>query len=214
LGWASPVHVSPILEPVYLSPLLPDLRFRAVILTSEAAALAARNLSGLPKLAWCVGDRTATVARRVGFDAHSANGDASDLFAAILMAAQPGPLLYLHGRETRGGFVQDLISAGIETHSVLAYEQNPRPLTPAALRLIRKTGPVILPIFSPRSAALLVTEWQEADAKAAPHVIALSQSVADSAAALHPASLTIAARPDGDSLLAAIRQMTLQTGWA
>lgn len=214
LDWTGRVHVSPLLEPVFLAPTPLDHPYVAVILTSEAAAIAAQNLPGLPNLAWCVGDRTARAARRGGFTAHSAKGDASDLLAAILNAKGPGPLLYLHGREIAGTLVQDLNSAGIMTHSLLAYAQNPRPFGPDALRLIRQPGPLILPILSPRSAAILAAEWQASGARAAPHVIALSQAVADVAARLHPASLTIASRPDGDSLLAGMRHMSEEAGWA
>lgn len=214
LEWTGKVLVSPLLEPVFLNPIALGLPFHAVILTSETAALAARNLPGLPKLAFCVGDRTAQVARRLGFTARSAMGNASDLLDAIVDAGKRGPLLYLHGRETTGSLAVDLNSAGIETHSLLAYAQNPRPLGPEALRLICQPGPVILPILSPRSAALLVAAWQSAGAKATAHVAALSPAIAKAAASLHPETLAIAERPDGDSLLAAIRHLGTLSGWA
>ena len=214
LNWTGKVLVSPLLEPVFLIPTLPNLPFHAVILTSEAAALAARNLAGLPKLAFCVGDRTAQVARRAGFTAQSAKGDASDLLAVILKAGAPGPFLYLHGRETAETLVQDLNAAGTETHSLVVYAQNPRPLGAHALHLIRQPGPVILPILSPRSASLLAAAWQAAGSKATPHVAALSQAIATAAAPLHPESMTIAERPDGDSLLVALSQLGTISGWA
>jgi len=214
LDWTGRVYVAPVLGPVFYPLRLPDTHFRAVILTSETAVLAAKRLSGLPKLAFCVGDRTAQAARRAGFSATSAMGDATDLLAAILQSVTVGPLLYLHGREMRGTLVDDLISAGIETFSAVTYAQNPRPLTAASVALIRHAGPVILPIFSPRSAAVLAGEWQAAGAKAAPYVVALSQAVAAAAAPFKPAHITIAARPDGDSLLVAMTHMAEDAGWA
>ena len=207
LDWTGPVFVSPLLEPQFMDAPLPGRTFQAIILTSETAVLAAQRLQGLPKSAFCVGDRTAKAARRAGFTATSAKGDERDLLMTILQSGTPGPLLYLHGRDTRGTLVQDLISAGAETHSILVYAQNHRSLSTAALRLIRRPGPLLLPIFSPRSAALLAADWQAVGANATPHVIALSQAVADAAVPLHPARLTIAAHPDGDSLLAAMRHM-------
>lgn len=214
LDWTGRVLVSPVLEPVFLSVAPPGLTYQAVILTSETAVRAAQHLSGLPKLAFCVGDRTARLARRAGFLATSAKGDAADLLAVILQSGTPGPMLYLHGRETRGSLAQDLNKAGVETHATLAYAQDPRPLGAAVLRLIRKPGPVVLPVFSPRSAALLATQWQAADARSDACVVALSQAVAAAAAPLRPARIKIAAHPDGDSLLAAMKHMAEEAGWA
>ena len=214
LDWTGQVYCSPVLEPVFLPVSLPDLPFHAVILTSETAALAARHLSGLPKRAFCVGDRTAQAARRAGFIATSAKGDASDLLSAILQSKTAGPLLYLHGRETQGSIALDLNAAGIQVHAALVYAQNPRPLSAAVLRLIRRPGPLVLPIFSPRSAVLLAAQWQAAGARSDPWVVALSQAVADAASPLRPARLAIAAHPDGDSLLAAMKHMAQEAGWA
>jgi uroporphyrinogen-III synthase len=48
-----------------------------VVFTSENAVLQAERFGFAPGLpAWCVGDRTADVARREGFEARSAGGDA------------------------------------------------------------------------------------------------------------------------------------------
>lgn len=214
MDWTGAVHVAPLMRAAFLPVTLPALDFQAVILTSETAVLAAARLTGLPRLAWCVGDRTAQVARAKGFDARSARGDADALVTAIIQAGLAGPLLYLHARDTRGQVAQRLNSAGIETHAVLAYAQDPCPLTQSACRLIRRPGPVILPILSPRTAALLVQEWQRAGAVAAAHVVALSPAVAQAAAPLHPASLATAAAPDGESLLEQMKLLMLSAPWA
>lgn len=205
--WTGRVFVSPLMAPVFPHVAVPARPFAAIVLTSETAALAAARLPGLPRLAWCVGDRTAQVARAKGFAARSAKGDAEALAALILREDAGGPLLYLHGRETASDLAETLNSAGIETISLLTYAQDPRPLTAAALRLIRATGPVILPILSPRSAVLLARAWAEAEARATPHVVAMSPAVAAAAAPLAAESMTVAAHPDGDSLLAALRHL-------
>lgn len=204
--WTGRVFISPLMAPVFAEILLPPRPFAAIVLTSETGALAAARLPGLPRLAWCVGDRTAQVARAKGFATRSAKGDAAALAALILAEGATGPLLYLHAREARGDLADTLNSAGLETISQLAYAQDPRPLTPAARRLIARPGPVVLPILSPRTATLLVAAWQAAGAWATPHVVALSPAVAKAARPLNPATLDIADRPDGDSLLATLRR--------
>ena len=212
--WAGRVHVSPLMAAVYPPLSLPARPFDAVILTSETTALAAGRRPDLPRKAWCVGNRTARAARAQGFQAVSARGDADALVQMILARGGHGPLVYLHGRETRGAVAERLNSAGIETIPVLAYAQEPCPLRPAAIRLLRQPGPVILPILSPRSAALLCQAWVNARAVAQAHVVVLSPAIAQAAEPLRPASVTLATRPDGESLLAALKQLMRRAPWA
>lgn len=91
---------SPLMAPAFLVPAIP-LRPDALIFTSETGVegyrrLAAPELSDVRR-AWCVGNRTARAAEAAGLAAHSAEGDAERLIAAILAADEPGPLLHLRG---------------------------------------------------------------------------------------------------------------------
>jgi uroporphyrinogen-III synthase len=195
-----PILVSPILEIVPVSFTLP-VTPRFLILTSAHAAEGARSagLSGLP--AFCVGDRTAEAAAAAGLLPRSAGGDA-DALLALLKDAQPdGPGLYLRGRHAASDLEKDLAQAGIDTHSVVAYDQLPRPLSPEARAALHGTVPVILPVFSPRSARLLAAEAEGATAP-----LDLIPISANAAAAWNgrPASITIAAAPDGPSMEHAI----------
>jgi uroporphyrinogen-III synthase len=195
-----PILVSPILEiaPVpFTLPVTP----RFLILTSAHAAEAARaaGLSGLP--AFCVGDRTAEAAAAAGLLPRSAAGDAGALLAILKEAAPEGPGLYLRGRHAASDLDSELGLAGIDTHAVIAYDQIPRPLSPEARAVLRGTAPVILPVFSPRSARLLAAEAQGATAP-----LDLIPISANAAAAWkgRSASLTIAAAPDGPAMEHAI----------
>lgn len=191
--------ISALIAPRFLAPDIPP--HDALILTSETGAEAARGL--LPCRAYCVGDQTAATARALGFDAISAQGDAEALIALILTTAT-GPLLHLRGREARGDIAARLTAAGIPTHEVIAYAQEERPLTPEAIIALRGQTPVVAPLFSPRSAALLAAEAVRIGATAPLCVVAMSQAVADAARALDPAP-RVAARPDGNSMLEATR---------
>jgi uroporphyrinogen-III synthase len=215
LDWVGKVHVAPLMTPEILKVSLPQRPFKAVVLTSETGALAAGLLAAnLPRAAWCVGDRTARVARAKGFLARSAKGDSLALAQAIIASGQAGPLLLLQGRETAGHLGETLNSAGIETVSVTIYAQNLQPLTAAAERLIRGDGPVILPVLSPRSAQLLVQAWQDSGARAQPWPVALSPAVARALQAFGPDRVTIAETSDGDSLLAAMKDLMRRAPWA
>jgi uroporphyrinogen-III synthase len=196
VGPEIPILVSPILE-IAPVPFTLTVAPRFVILTSAHAAASAgpAGLAGLP--AWCVGDRTAEAAAEAGLLPRSAGGDAGALLALLMAECPEGPGLYLRGRHAASDIEKDLTSAGIETRSVIAYDQFPRPLTPEARAVLDRTAPVVLPLFSPRSARLLAAEVRGATAPL--HLIAIS---ANAAAAWEGsfASVSIAAAPDGPSM--------------
>jgi uroporphyrinogen-III synthase len=190
------VIVSPVLEIVPVPFRLPvDPRF--LVLTSVHAAEAARR-AGLAKLpAFCVGDRTAEAARAAGLLPQSAAGDAAALLALLKDARPKGPGLYIRGRHAASDLAKDLVSAGTDTHSVIAYDQSARPLSPEARAALGSSRPVILPVFSPRSSRLLAAE--AAGATAPLDLIAISAAAAAPWEG-RPVSLAIAAAPDGPAM--------------
>jgi uroporphyrinogen-III synthase len=192
---------SPLIAPRLPGPVLPQGPFRAVIFTSETAVAAARDLPGLPRVAFTVGDRTALAAHAAGFTARSAEGDA-DALVALLLRTDPGPVLHLHGTDTRGDVVGRLRAAGLRAEGAVVYAQEPQPLTDAAQGWLDGDQPVIVPLFSPRSAALFCA----VRAKAPLWLAALSPAV-DDAATLPAARRVIAARPDAPAMLDAVADL-------
>jgi uroporphyrinogen-III synthase len=157
------------------------------------------GLAGLP--AYCVGDRTAEAARAAGLVPVSAGGDAADLLDLLLRHRPEGPGLHLRGRHVAADLDGALTSAGIDTHSVIAYDQTPRPLSPEALACLAWPGRVVLPVYSPRSARILAAETTGATARR--EVVAISAQVAG--AWPDPAEVVaVAAAPDGAAMEAAI----------
>ena len=201
--------ISPLMRPEFLSPPLPSVDFTAIVLTSETGAEAAGRISAaggiLPKRAFCVGHRTAEAARAAGFEASSAAGAADDLLAHIIATAPVGRLLLLQGQDSVGDLKQRLVLAGIETLSLIIYRQIAQSLTEAAIAALQEFRPVIVPIFSPRSARLLAAELRRVVAKAPIWLAALSPAVAD-AFDFPVECFEIASRPDSAAM-----QQTVQT---
>lgn len=200
-GDAIEVVASPLIAPVFHAPDLPEGDHAAVILTSETGVEAATRLAArqpLPKLALCVGDRTAHAARAAGFQARSAAGDADALLAMILADPPKGRLLHLHGRETRGDLAARLTAAGLCVDAATVYAQEPRPLTPQARVLLDGDGPVVVPLFSPRTARLFAATGPH---RAALWVAALSPAVAQALGSLAVARMVVSPRPDAASLI-------------
>lgn len=203
-GRVRPV-ISPLMAPVFLSPDLPEGPFAAVIFTSATGVAAAMGLE-LPKRAYCVGAQTTAQARLAGFDALSADGNAEALVAAVLAKPPHGQLLHLRGEEARGEVAERLTGAGVKTASVVVYRQEPQFLTDQALGLLGTEGTVIVPLFSPRTAALFQAAVPQA-LRASLRLAAMSAAVADAAHALPHEALEIARRPDADAMLEAVGRL-------
>lgn len=198
------IVTSPLMQPVFLNPDLPAGPFDALILTSETGAEAARRLSAdgraLPGRAFCVGDRTARAAAAWGLETLSAKGEAAALVTLIATTAQGGRYLHLRGGDTTGDILQQLDRKSVSADEAIVYHQRPQALTDEATALLAGPDPIVVPLFSPRSADLLA---RSAPFRAPLWVVALSPAVADRAQALHPARLAVATHPDARALLQA-----------
>lgn len=210
LGDDWPIVESPLLDIVLLTPPADDVAMAAaadqVIFTSEngveglAALLPARG-----RVAWCVGGRTAAAARAVGYQAIAAEGDAPSLRALIGAAAPRARLVHARGRHIVAPLAQQLTAAGLPCTEITVYDQIERQLSAAARAALAGPAPVIAPLFSPRSARIFA---RAAAGAAAPiWLAAMSPAVADAAAALAPARLAVADRPEAGAVLAAVRAL-------
>lgn len=114
---------------------------KGLVFTSENGVRFAGPGRGRP--AWCVGPRTAEAAAAAGYDAITGPGDAARLIPLI---SDLGPgWLHAHGRH---------LAATLPVPGVVVYDQQALPLPAPAQALLRGRAPVILPLFSPRSARL------------------------------------------------------------
>lgn len=200
-GGPVPAILSPILD---IHPVAVALQPRpaGLILTSEnaAARLGELGLEGLP--AWCVGPRTAAVAQTQGASIREVGSNADSLVAALRAARPQGPLLHLRGEHARGDLAARLRAEGIDVGEAIAYRQGALPPTAEARAALRGAEPLVVPLFSPRS-AMLLARWRP---RAPLSVVALSEAVADAAAPLRPAGLVVARAPEGAAMVEATIQ--------
>lgn len=203
-GKVRPV-IAPLMAPVFLMPAMPEGPFAAVIFTS-ATGVAAVESWDLPKRAYCVGAQTAARARAAGFDAVSADGDAEALVAAVLANPPTGRLLHLRGEEARGDVAERLTAAGVETVAMTVYRQEPQALTDQALEVLGSGAAVIVPLFSPRTAALFRAAVPER-LQARLRLVAMSAAVADALQGMAHEALEVARRPDADAMLEAVGRL-------
>ena len=202
------VVISPRMRIEVLEAQLPP--HMAVILTSENGAAQAKRLGvAAGTVAYCIGNRTAQAARSAGLEPVSADGDADALVALLTEIRPQGTLCHIRGEHARGDICARLNALGITCSEVIAYAQTAADPTPQAIAALTGTEPVVLPLFSPRSALLIPL------ATAPLHIIAISAAVAEHCAALGADTITVADRPDGDAMvLATCRRISAINGGA
>ncbi|MEO0486740.1 MAG: uroporphyrinogen-III synthase [Pseudomonadota bacterium] len=185
--------------------------FATVILTSPAAARCLETL-GIPKKrhCLCVGDKTAQTARAAGYTAVSAGGTARELTTLLTWDPGRAPYLYLRGADTTGDICATLTAQGLECVEVIVYKQEKQDFTAAATALLSGSRPVVLPLFSPRSARIAAPL---AAASAFVHPVAISPAVAAAWPADAPRAATVAQAPTEDAVLEAIYRLPVVKPW-
>ena len=199
-----PILIAPLMG---ITPLVPDAPIGTpdhVIFTSANAVDQAMRL-GVPTTAtaWCVGPQTAAAAASLGFRTQVAKGDSAAL-VAMMTAAQPqGDILHLRGAHVTGRVVSALTEAGMTCSARIVYDQIrlcvPHPLTLA----LGDLQPLIIPLFSPRSARLLA----EVGPPTAPTtLVTMSAAVAEAAASMRVMDVITVNFPDKNHMIAATLQ--------
>ncbi|MBS0123780.1 uroporphyrinogen-III synthase [Thetidibacter halocola] len=196
--------VSPVLEIRPIGPLPDSEGVAGLIVTSAQGVAAWRALGGRTDLpVFAVGDATARAARSEGMEARSASGDA-DALVAMLTAMRPdGRLLHLRGTYSRGAVADRLRAAGLRVDEAVIYDQPERDPTEAARAVLAGERPVVAPLFSPRSAAIL-GKWP---IKAPLLVAAMSEAVVKAFPTTHIRGLRVASHPDSGAMLDATAEL-------
>jgi uroporphyrinogen-III synthase len=173
----------------------------ALIFTSANGVAAAGPGQG--RTAWCVGARTAAVAREAGYAAHVAGRTAEELVEHLRALRPAGRLVHLHGAHTRGDVAARLAEAGLQVGDFAVYDQvplEPGPEFAAALA----SAPLFVPLFSPRSAVLFAEAAARTGARAPDRnllLLALSPAVREALPAQLQGVTAVCDRPDATAML-------------
>ena len=197
---------SPLINIVDLGTPVSMSRRDAAIFTSANGVEFAPEGDG--RTAFCVGDATTQAAKRRGWAAKQAGLDAKALIATLIAKRPKQRLFHLSGKHTRGDVAGHLDQSGLSVEHLTLYDQQLCDLTETAANSLLREKRVIVPLFSPRTAAQFVAV---APRTTSVHVISLSASVADALGSAPLASLTIATQPDAQAMGAAIDELTKTT---
>ncbi len=203
----------PIIEPLFaivpIDVTLPD--FDALAFTSangvrRFAELSPRRNSPV----FCVGARTAEVARGVGFaDVTSADGDVMGLGDLVLARLPAGArLLHAGNAESRGDLSGRLTARGIASHFVALFraEPVPAPGPELARHLAGHTAFDAALIHSPRSGVILAGMIRAASKPCPISIAAISEAAAATLAGLTQ-PVAIASAPTEDALLSSLANL-------
>ena len=157
--------------------------------------------------AFCLGAATTDAAKRAGWQAHHLGDDAKSLIAALLMSRPTGPLLHIGGVHRRGQVAQTLAGAGLPTTETDVYDQRPDALSQEALEALDGGNPVIVPLFSPRSARQFANQVK---GRSALHVLAMSEAVMSEVRDVSATSRQVAQTPNADSMVEALAKLLLR----
>ncbi|QFT83074.1 uroporphyrinogen-III synthase [Roseovarius sp. THAF27] len=205
LGRDADVCIAPLLR-IEMSTDLPDLApYRTLIFTSAHAVESFATATRCRDFAcYVVGTGTGKVAAQHGFDPVVGPGTGKELAQDIRNASAATPCLYLRGDPIAFDLAQYLNSAGTETHEAIVYRQLPCALSKKALDRVKRHGIVVAPVFSPRSAQLLLDALPKG---ANLHVAAISEAVAGIFPRNRAARISVAARPDRPAMLSCVAQL-------
>lgn len=202
LGPGTRIVIAPLLR-IDPLPVLPVLAPGEVpVFTSESGVACWACLGGrCAGPAFAVGGRSAAVARRHGFaPVTEGPGDGAGLAARIAAEVPPGTRLrHLHGTHVAGDLVAALRARGLAAEATAIYDQAALPLSVEARALLAERGPVLVPVFSPRSARLLAPDLAKATAEL--RLAAISPAVAEVLPVQSAGKVAVAARAEAEAVL-------------
>ena len=107
---------------------------------------------------YVVGQGTATAARAAGMQVLTLGVNTADLTRQILAQASIPPLLHIRGEHIAGSLASDIRAAGGNFREAILYQQVATPLADEARTQLQGENPLIIPLFSPRSARLFFSQ--------------------------------------------------------
>ena len=212
-GAFSPIAIASMLE-IVPEPAAPDFSCcQALLFTSRNGVVqCATRWPERHVPALCVGKATAGLAREHGYAATSADGDVAALASLAVQSYLPGAgtMLHMRGETTAGALTQALVAEGIDASEQIIYSQKPLPLSDTARHVISGDGPVVAPVFSPRTAALIAAATEHDQSLGFRNVtfVALSEAVARPLRSLGGSKIVVCERPEASSILDILQAMT------
>ena len=187
-------------NPIQRIDFLPSLskvnKNSVLIFTSANGLRAAKKHNLINKKCFVVGANTKKIAVSFGYDVLGFSKDQENLLKLIKSKKPTESMVHIRGKHTVGNLCDALKRNQFSCLDIIGYNQEPLKIKKQNLQKIHSGRPVILPIFSSRSAELLQSNLDLTGF----NVIAISEAVAKIVTGVELGGLVISKKPDLNSM--------------
>lgn len=187
-------------NPIQKIDFLPSLskvnKNSVLIFTSANGLRAAKKHNLINKKCFVVGANTKKIAVSFGYDVLGFSKDQENLLKLIKSKKPTESMVHIRGKHTVGNLCDALKRNQFSCLDIIGYNQEPLKIKKQNLQKIHSGRPVILPIFSSRSAELLQSNLDLTGF----NVIAISEVVAKIVTGVELGELVISKKPDLNSM--------------
>ena len=187
-------------NPIQRIDFLPSLskinKNSVLIFTSANGLRAAKKHNLINKKCFVVGANTKKIAVSFGYDVLGFSKDQENLLKLIKSKKPTESMVHIRGKHTVGNLCDALKRNQFSCLDIIGYNQEPLKIKKQNLQKIYSGRPVILPIFSSRSAELLQSNLDLTGF----NVIAISEAVAKIVTGVELGELVISKKPDLNSM--------------
>ena len=187
-------------NPIQKIDFLPSLgkvnKNSVLIFTSANGLRAAKKHNLINKKCFVVGANTKKIAVSFGYDVLGFSKDQENLLKLIKSKKPTESMVHIRGKHTVGNLCDALKRSQLSCLDIIGYNQEPLKIKKQNLQKIHSGRPVILPIFSSRSAELLQSNLDLTGF----NVIAISEAVAKIVTGVELGELVISKKPDLNSM--------------
>jgi len=187
-------------NPIQRIDFLPSLskvnKNSVLIFTSANGLRAAKKHNLINKKCFVVGANTKKIAVSFGYDVLAFSKDQENLLKLIKSKKPTESMVHIRGKHTVGNLCDALKRNQFSCLDIIGYNQEPLKIKKQNLQKIHSGRPVILPIFSSRSAELLQSNLDLTGF----NVIAISEAVAKIVTGVELGELVISKKPDLNSM--------------
>ena len=187
-------------NPIQKIDFLPSLskvnKNSVLIFTSANGLRAAKKHNLINKKCFVVGANTKKIAVSFGYDVLGVSKDQENLLKLIKSKKPTESMVHIRGKHTVGNLCDALKRNQFSCLDIIGYNQEPLKIKKQNLQKIHSGRPVVLPIFSSRSAELLQSNLDLTGF----NVIAISEAVAKIVTGVELGELVISKKPDLNSM--------------
>lgn len=166
---------------------------------------------GQGQRAYVVGEATAKVAEDAGFEVCAKSENVDALFRRILADRTAGhsmdKLTHFRGSHAAGDLSARLQRHGVYLRQEVVYDQIPQTLTNQAKTLLRSDEPVILPLFSPRTASLMAAAYVGMRGAAPLLPVFISEAAAAKFGSVSRVQEDVVPNPTAPDMIAAVQRL-------